>query len=81
VARERERARQAQRREGVDAQVAGLRHEARRWLIRAVLAAIAGVAVSFAFVTGTVLLGLVAAACVVQGMRIAVTAQKLDDSG
>jgi hypothetical protein len=81
VARERERARQAQRREQIDVQVAALRHAARRWLIRAVLAALVGVAVSFVFVTGTVLLGLVAAACVVQGMRIAVGAQKLDEGG
>lgn len=71
----------AREREHHEAEVAALRQEARRWLIRAALAGLVGVAVSFVFVTGTVLLGLLAAACIVQGMRLAVRAQQLEEAG
>lgn len=81
MARERERARQAQRREQIDGAVADLRRQGRRWLIRAVLAGAAGALVSLLTVGVAALLGILALGCLGLGLREAVAAQRLEDAG
>ncbi|MCW3016976.1 MAG: hypothetical protein JWO02_4068 [Solirubrobacterales bacterium] len=74
MARQHERAKAAERREQAEVRAAGLQREARRWFIRAVLALMVAGLIWWLSVVVAVLFVLAAVGCVVQGMRLAVSA-------
>lgn len=77
MARHRERGRQTQKRERVEAQVEELRREGRAWIYRAVLALLAAIPLAFLTWFLPVVLAVVAVACVVQGVRVGIRADAL----
>ncbi|HYF27474.1 MAG TPA: hypothetical protein VD931_17145 [Baekduia sp.] len=79
MARNRRRALEA-REAHAAAAAAELRFEARRWWIRAVLAAVAAGAISLVTVVVAVVLGVLAVFAVLQGFRLALDAQRIEDA-
>ena len=80
MARHRERGRQTQQRERVEARAEELRREGRAWFYRAVLALLAAIPLAFLTWFLPTVLAAVAIACFVQGVRLGFRANEVLDA-
>lgn len=71
MARDRTRGRKAQKEAALEARVHKLRKGARAWYIRALMAIVAAVALSFLSILLTVALAIVVGWCLVEGTKLA----------